>query len=93
MARSEESDLTMNIVVCVKYVPDATADRGFDPTDRTVDRAGVAGLLSELDEHAIEAALTIAESGDHEVSVLTIGPAGAADAVKKALQLGAAKGV
>ncbi len=35
----------MNIVVCVKYVPDATADRHFE-SDNTVDRVGVPGLLS-----------------------------------------------
>jgi electron transfer flavoprotein beta subunit len=84
----------MKIVVCAKYVPDATADRRFNPDDSTVDRAGVAGLLSELDENAVEAALTIAEaSGDAEVTVLTVGPEGAADAVKKALQMGADAGV
>ena len=83
----------MNIVVCVKYVPDATADRTFDPGDKTVDRVKVAGLLSELDEHAIEAALTLAEAGDAEVTVLTVGPPDAANAIKKALQMGADKGV
>ena len=46
----------MNIVVCVKYVPDATADRKFED-DFTVDRVGVDGLLSELDEYAVEQAL------------------------------------
>ena len=46
----------MNIVVCVKYVPDATADRKFEE-DNTVDRVGVDGLLSELDEYAVEQAL------------------------------------
>ncbi len=83
----------MNIVVCVKYVPDATADRTFDQGDKTVDRDNVPGLLSELDEHAIEAALTLAEAGGSEVSVLSVGPAGAAEAVKKALQIGVDKGV
>ncbi|WP_020574741.1 electron transfer flavoprotein subunit beta/FixA family protein [Actinopolymorpha alba] len=83
----------MNIVVCVKYVPDATADRTFDPADRTVDRVNVPGVLSELDEHAIEAALQLAESGDAEVTALTVGPAGASDAIKKALQMGVDKGV
>jgi len=83
----------MNIVVCVKYVPDATADRTFDSTDNTVDRVGVDGLLSELDEYAIEEALTITESGGGEVTVLTMGPAQAAAAVRKSLQMGAHKGV
>ena len=50
----------MNIVVCVKYVPDATADRRFE-ADNTVDRVGVDGLLSELDEYAVEQALQMKE--------------------------------
>ncbi len=83
----------MNIVVCVKYVPDATGDRRFE-ADNTVDRVGVDGLLSELDEYAIEQALQIKEkTGDAEVTVLTVGPEGAVDAVRKALQMGADKGV
>ncbi|UYM05889.1 electron transfer flavoprotein subunit beta/FixA family protein [Solicola gregarius] len=83
----------MNIVVCVKYVPDATADRTFDSSDNTVDRVGVDGLLSELDEYAVEEALKIVEASDGEVTVLTVGPSDAADAVRKALQMGAHKAV
>jgi electron transfer flavoprotein beta subunit len=83
----------LKIVVCVKHVPDAAADRSFDASDHTVDRTGVDGLLSELDEYAVEQALTIAESADGEVTVLTVGPEQAADAVRKALQMGADKGV
>jgi electron transfer flavoprotein beta subunit len=84
----------MNIVVCVKYVPDATGDRRFED-DNTVDRVGVDGLLSELDEYAVEQALQLKEKlgDDTEVTVLTIGPEGAVDAVRKALQMGADKGV
>ena len=80
------------IVVAVKYVPDATADRTFS-SDNTVDRAGVDGLLSELDEYAVEQALKIVEAGEGEVTVLTVGPDDAADAVRKALQMGADAGV
>ena len=88
----------MKIVVCAKFVPDATADRRFRPKDNTVDRAGVEGLLSELDENAVETALAIKEAGsgngpDVEVTVLTVGPEQAAEAVKKALQMGADAGV
>jgi electron transfer flavoprotein beta subunit len=85
---------TMNIVVCVKYVPDATADRHFE-SDNTVDRVGVDGLLSELDEYAVEQALQIKEKqgDDSTVTVLTIGPEQATDAIRKALQMGADKGV
>ena len=83
----------MNIVVCVKYVPDAQADRGFDEADLTTNRESVDGLLSELDEYAVEEALKLAEAGEGEVTVVTIGPDKAADAIKKALQMGADKGV
>ncbi|WP_256792848.1 electron transfer flavoprotein subunit beta/FixA family protein [Terrabacter sp. Ter38] len=83
----------MNIVVCVKYVPDAQAERTFNASDNTTDRENVDGLLSELDEYAVEEALKIVEAGEGEVTVLTVGPDAAADAVKKALQMGAHKAV
>jgi electron transfer flavoprotein beta subunit len=85
----------MNIVVCVKYVPDATADRRFE-SDNTVDRVGVDGLLSELDEYAVEQALQLKEKhgpDDVEVTALCVGPEKAVDAVRKALQMGVDKGV
>ena len=86
----------MNIIVCVKHVPDATADRKFED-DFTVDRVGVDGLLSELDEYAIEQALQLKEkAGDGEtveVTALCVGPEKAVDAVRKALQMGADQGV
>jgi electron transfer flavoprotein beta subunit len=85
----------MNIVICVKYVPDATGDRHFE-SDNTVDRVGVDGLLSELDEYAVEQALQLKEKNADEettVTALTVGPEDASEAIKKALQMGADKGV
>jgi electron transfer flavoprotein beta subunit len=86
----------MNIVVCVKHVPDATADRHFE-ADKTVDRVGVDGLLSELDEYAVEQALQIkekqGEGAEVTVTALCVGPEGAVDAVRKALQMGVDQGV
>ena len=83
----------MKIVVCVKYVPDAQADRRFS-ADKTTDREGVDGLLSELDEYAVEEALKIKEAdGESTVTVLTVGPDGATDAARKALQMGADEAV
>jgi electron transfer flavoprotein beta subunit len=82
----------MRIVVCVKYVPDSQADRRF-VDDLTTDRDGVDGLLSELDEYAVEAALKLAEGADDSVTVLTMGPQGAADAIRRSLQMGADAGV
>jgi electron transfer flavoprotein beta subunit len=84
----------MKIVVCVKYVPDAQGDRRFSDADLTVDRAGTDGILSELDEYAVEEALKLAESQpDSTVTVLTVGPDGATDALRKALQMGATDAV
>ena len=85
--------MSLRIVVCVKYVPDATGDRRF-AEDLTTDRESVDGLLSELDEYAVEQALQISEAvDDAEVTVLTVGPEDARDAVRKALSMGADKGV
>ena len=83
----------MRIVVTVKYVPDATGDRHF-ADDLTVDRDDVDGLLSELDEYAVEQALQIAKDvDDAEVTVLTVGPEDAKDALRKALSMGADKAI
>ncbi|MFE7266461.1 electron transfer flavoprotein subunit beta/FixA family protein [Streptomyces sp. NPDC057592] len=85
--------MSLRIVVCVKYVPDATGDRHF-ADDLTVDREDVDGLLSELDEYAVEQALQIAGEADGaEVTVLTVGPEDAKDALRKALSMGADKAV
>ncbi len=82
----------MNIAVCVKYVPDAQSDRTFTD-DNTTDRANVDGLLSELDEYAVEEALKLVEADGGEVTVVTMGPDAASTALRKALQMGAHKAV
>ena len=83
----------MKIVVLAKHVPDATGERTF-AADGTVDRASSDGLLSELDEYAVEQALQIAdELDDVEVAVMTLGPDDAADAIKRALQMGASAAI
>jgi len=79
-------------------VPDAQSERTFNESDNTTDRVGVDGLLSELDEYAVEAGLKLAESADggaedNIVTVLTVGPDRAAHAIKKALSTGAHAGV
>ncbi len=85
--------MSLRIVVCVKYVPDATGDRHF-ADDLTLDREDVDGLLSELDEYAVEQALQIADAADDaEVTVLTVGPEDAKDALRKALSMGADRAV
>jgi electron transfer flavoprotein beta subunit len=87
----------MNIVVCVKYVPDAQADRTFTEGDKTTDRVNVDGLLSELDEYAVEEALRLQDAnGGPEaspVTILTMGPEKAGETIRKALSMGADSGV
>ncbi len=78
----------MKIVVLVKHVPEPTATWKFAP-DLTLDRAGVEGRLSELDEYAVEQAVRLAESGTaSQIVYLTVGPAKAAEGLRKALAIG-----
>jgi electron transfer flavoprotein beta subunit len=78
----------MNIVVCVKQVPDTWAEKKLSDSDKTVDREGVEGVMNELDEYAIEEALRIKEAHDGEVTVLTMGPEKAVETIRKALSMG-----
>ncbi len=84
----------VRIVVLLKYVPDISSDRRFE--EGRVVRDPAAGSLNELDEHAVEAALRIVESqpgGDHEVVAVTLAPATADIALRKAYQMGVHRGV
>ena len=83
----------MNIVVCVKQVPDTWAERKLKQGDATLDRESVDGLINELDEYAIEEALQIKEAHGGEVTVVTMGPERASESVRKALSMGADKAV
>lgn len=83
----------MNIVVCVKQVPDTWAERKLKQGDATLDRESVDGLINELDEYAIEEALQIKEAHGGEVTVVTMGPEKASESVRKALSMGADKAV
>jgi electron transfer flavoprotein beta subunit len=78
----------MNIVVCVKQVPDTWAEKKLSDSDKTVDREGVEGVMNELDEYAIEEALRIKEAHGGEVTVLTMGPEKATETIRKALSMG-----
>ena len=83
----------MNIVVCVKQVPDTAVERTLRPGEGTLDRASLDGLINELDEYAIEEGLKIAEAHGGEVTILSMGPAKASESVRKALSMGADKAV
>jgi electron transfer flavoprotein beta subunit len=83
----------MNIVVCVKQVPDTAVERTLKPGDGTLDRETPDGLINELDEYAIEEGLKIAEAHGGGVTILSMGPAKASESIRKALSMGADKAV
>ena len=85
----------MNIVVCVKRVPDTAAEKKLDENDFTLDRESVEAIMNPVDEYAVEEALKLKEAaGEGQVTVLTMGPEPAdKEAVRKALALGADAGV
>jgi len=83
----------MNIVVCMKQVPDTWAERTLRPDDSRLDRASVDGVINELDEYAIEEGLRLAEANGGEVTILTMGPEKASESIRKALSMGADKAV
>jgi electron transfer flavoprotein beta subunit len=83
----------MKIVVLVKHVPEPTAKWRY-ADDRTLDRAGVECRLSELDEYAVEQAVSLVEKGlPATITFLTMGPQRAVEGLRKALAMGGDEGV
>ncbi len=81
----------MKIAVCVKQVPEGT--RRIDPVTKRLDRSGE-GVLNTFDAHAVEEALRIKErTGEGEIVLISMGPARAQDALRKALAMGADRAV
>jgi electron transfer flavoprotein beta subunit len=83
----------MNIVVCVKQVPDTGSERTLKAADSTLDRESSDALINELDEYAIEEGLRLAEAHGGEVTILSMGPPKASESIRKALSMGADKAV
>ncbi len=83
----------MDIVVCVKQVPDTWAEKKLTAEDRTLDREAVDAVMNELDEYAVEEALKITEDQGGEVTVLSMGPEKTAETIRKALSMGAHRAV
>lgn len=78
----------MNIVVCVKQVPDTTAVK-IDPKTGTLIRDGVPSIINPEDKHALEAALQLKEANGGKVTVLSMGLPMAKAALREALCMGA----
>jgi electron transfer flavoprotein beta subunit len=83
----------MNVVVCVKQVPDPNSAGQLDPSTHFLKREGVEVVLDPGDEYGIEAGLQLAEASGGQVTVVSMGPEKGLDAIRKALAMGAAKGV
>lgn len=77
----------MNILVCVKQVPD-TAKVKLDPQTNRLQRAGVPNILNPFDEHAVEAALALRDEFGGRVTVLSMGPPQATEALRECLARG-----
>jgi electron transfer flavoprotein beta subunit len=78
----------MNIIVCVKQVPD-TAQIRLNPETRTLVRDGVENILNPYDAEALETALILKDKYGAKVTVITMGPPQAKDILKDAIALGA----
>ena len=83
----------MNIVVLVKQVPDTWSERKLTDTDHTLDRDSADAVLDEINERAVEEALLLQEAHGGEVTVISMGPDRATDAIRKALSMGADKAI
>ena len=85
--------LLVKIAVCVKEVPDAAQHKRIDPETKRLERSGE-GALNHFDTQAVEEALKVKEAqGDAEVVLVSLGPAGALDSLRKALAMGADRAV
>ena len=78
----------MNIIVCIKQVPDTT-DVRIDPETNTLIREGVASIINPFDTYALEEGVRLKERFGGKVTVITMGPPQAADALREAVSLGA----
>ena len=84
----------LNIIVCVKAVPDPkeACNIKIDPDTKTLMRCDVPFVINPLDKNAMEAALQLKEQGDAHITVLSMGPPDAGNIVKECLALGADQG-
>ncbi len=78
----------MNIIVCIKQVPD-TAEIKINPETNTLMREGVPSIINPFDLHALEAAVRIKEDLGARVTALTMGPPQAENSLREAVSMGA----
>jgi len=78
----------MNIAVCIKQVPDTTEVR-INPETNTLIREGVPSIVNPFDENAVEEALRLRDKHGGKVTVITMGPPQAVEALKQTIAMGA----
>lgn len=78
----------MEIIVCVKQVPDTTEVK-IDPQTNTLIRQGVPSIVNPFDKNALEEALKLKEKHGGRVTVISMGPPQAAEALKECIAMGA----
>ncbi len=83
----------MDIAVLVKQVPDTGGERKLDPSTWVLDRGASDAIIDEIDAKGVEVALQLIEKHGGTVTVVTMGPDSATDALRKALAMGADRAV
>ncbi len=83
----------MNILVCIKQVPDMESKFKVGAEGRWYDRADLAWRMNEYDEYAVEQAVQLKEKTGADLTVLCIGPDRVKETMKKALAMGCDRGV
>ena len=84
----------MKIVVCVSHVPDTATRIKVGSDGKSIDPAGVTYVINPYDEYAVEEALKTKEkSGDGEVIVVSLGSDSSKETIRKALAMGADRGI
>jgi len=83
----------MNIVVCVKQVPDSETLVKVKPDGSGIEEAGIKWVMNPYDEFAVEEGLKLKEKNGGDVTIVTLGPGRAMETIRTALAMGAEKGV
>ena len=81
----------MNIVVCIKQVPDTTEIK-IDPVKNTLIRQGVPSIMNPFDKNALETALQLKDIYGGKVVVISMGPGQAKAVIREAIAMGADEG-
>ena len=82
----------MNVVVCVKQIPDPAAPGGLNPGTNTLDRSGKL-IMDDSDNYGVEMALQLASGDGDEVTLVSMAPGGETSGLRTGLAMGAAKAI